>query len=251
MICQHKSSINLFGTIFCDWHLEMIKPILFEKVDNLSQAMVMETKETAMWILNQLLHLLHPFMPFVTQHLYNKLINSDEWLMSNAWPQYSLDFTNASNEIEQVTSLITMIRSLRSQVNIAPSESIEMVVIQSQSNSLEVITNYNQIIANMAKLKPIELQSTTDSQEDGMLRFVWQESLLALRVGDFIDIDQERLRLQKSLQDQELTIVKLSKKLNNQDFVQKAPEEVLSQVKNRLNQAEQTRDQLKIILKSL
>ena len=247
---------------FCDWHLEMIKPILFGKMPQVSDKDIAEVKATSMWVLGQILHVLHPFMPFITQHLYNQLIVTDGnggWLMANPWPNYNeIDYFEDKNQTQTLQNLISLIRSLRMQLDVPVANTVNMQVSKNTPNATQITQNYAQIVDGMAKVNitPLTGSDSSDSENSQSnsskyLHFPYQGGSISLEIGDMIDVNSQKERLEKSLAIKTKSIKQLEGKLNNQSFVDRAPIEILQKVKSNLKQANQEQIQIQLILSAL
>jgi valyl-tRNA synthetase len=216
---------------FCDWYLELIKPIL-NGSDETAKA---ETRATAAWVRDQILKLLHPFVPFVTEELWARTANEEvrESLLAIApWPDVNagLPGGNESDEINWIISLVSGVRSIRAEMNVPPSAKIALLLRGgAETSRLRLERNQDVILA----LGRLSSAAVADETPKGSAQFVIGEATAALPLGDVIDLSKERARLERELQRTESEIAKFDAKLGNADFVARAPEEVIEEQRGR------------------
>ncbi len=233
---------------FCDWYLEFTKPVLAEGKD-----MADETRKTTAWVLDQILLLLNPFMPFITEELYASLAKrgADERLISAKWPEYPENLKQSDSVVEMnwLTRFISEIRSVRADMNVPAGAKIELLVKDSSYDTQGLLVSHEEIICRMARLRSINLASADVPK--GSIQTVVGEATLILPIADIIDLDQERARLQKEIQKLEGDIKKIEQKLDNKKFVDNAPEDVVKEQLHRKEEAEGVISKLSQALKQL
>lgn len=236
----------VWGT-FCDWYLEISKPVLQQGGD-----VADEVRQTTNWILRQILALLNPFMPYITEELYQTFYraNEDDRLITSQWPEYSkaLSFDTAKDEIDWLKAMIGEIRSVRADMNVPAKAEIQLQIKDANDVTKKRITNYSDVLCKMARLSNIQL---TDSIPKGAVQTIIGEATLILPIADIIDLNAERDRLNKVINKLDQDIQKIDAKLNNQKFVQNAPEEVIEEQKSRKNIATEKRNKLSNALKQI
>jgi valyl-tRNA synthetase len=212
---------------FCDWYLELIKPILGAGSDK-ERA---ETRATTAWVRDQILKLLHPFMPFVTEELWRVTAERASMLVVAEWPTIAVPASpEARAEIEWLIELVSGVRSVRTEMNVPASAKIELVLAGANAQARERLSRHREPIATLARLSSAE---ASDSIPAGSAQFVVGEATAALPLGNVIDLAKERARLEKDIQRAESEIAKVDAKLNNADFVARAPEEIIDEQKQR------------------
>jgi valyl-tRNA synthetase len=215
-------------SIFCDWYLELIKPVL-NGADESAKA---ETRATAAWVRDQILKLLHPFMPFITEELWARTSQRKDLLIVSEWPSFGekLAAPQASAEISWVIDLVSGVRSIRSEMNVPPAARVELVLRGASETTRARLDLNRDAILTLARLS-----SATPSETipDGSAQFVVGESVAAIPLGDVIDFAKERARLQKELSRTESEIARFDAKLGNADFVARAPEDVIDEQKEK------------------
>jgi valyl-tRNA synthetase len=233
--------------VFCDWYLEFIKPILLGE----DEAPKAETRATAAWVLDQILLMLHPFMPFMTEELWATTEGParDGLLITTAWPQYpNLADAEADREMEWVIRVISDVRSLRSEVNVPAGAKIPLLLRGANAATLARLARHKGVIERLARLSSIE---TTESVPTEALQFVIEEATLILPLAGVIDLEAETARLAKEVAKFDAEIGKIVAKLGNEKFVSGAPEEVVEEQRERKIEFEAARAKLSDALNQL
>ncbi|WP_299443356.1 valine--tRNA ligase [uncultured Rhodospira sp.] len=226
---------------FCDWFLEFAKPV-FNGTDEAAKA---ETRATAAWVLDQILIVLHPVMPYVTEELWGALAESrDRALIVAPWPDRSdLAAPEAEAEMDWLVRLITAIRSVRSEMNVPPAARLALLVKDAGAVTRTRLETHHALVGTLARVDAID--HVTEAPGTGSAQIIVDEATLILPLADVIDLDAERARLSRDIAKQDGDIDKLSKKLSNEGFLEKAPAEVVAENRERLADLEATRDRLK------
>ena len=237
----------IWGT-FCDWYVELVKPIL-KGEDGASQK---ETRETAAWVLDQILHLLHPIMPFVTEELWQRLSDKrDGPLITSSWPTYDKTLSNAeiNMEMDWVVRLISLVRAVRSEMNVPPKAKIPLLIKDAGDNARSFIGRHAKFIKLLARLE--ELDFLKGAIPKGSIQDVLDEATIIIPIADVIDLKMEKLRLEKEINKlgDEVNIYK--DKLENKNFINNAPQEIIDKERQRLADACQTRDKMNEALRRL
>ncbi|MBR9825616.1 MAG: valine--tRNA ligase [Alphaproteobacteria bacterium] len=216
--------------IFCDWHLEFAKP-LFGGEDVAAKA---ETQATTAYILDIALKILHPFMPFVTEELWAQTGKRETQLITAAWPELS-GFSDADAEAEMgwLVDLITDIRSLKAEMNIAPGKPLKAVLVGASPDILERVERNRPLLERMARLEEV---TSSDVVPPASAQTVIGATTIALPLEGVIDLDAERERLVKELKKLDGEITRLDKKLGNEKFVANAPEAVVAEQREKLTE---------------
>ncbi|HYF90044.1 valine--tRNA ligase [Azospirillum sp.] len=236
-----------WGT-FCDWYMEFTKPIL-AGTDEAAKA---ETRATTAWVLDQILHILHPLMPFITEELWEQLSPARaNRLISAEWPEFAADMVDpaARDEMDWVVRLITSVRSMRSEMNVPPVAQIELKLKDPNAVSLKRLDTHRDLILRMARLSSVEpLQGDVPKSS---VQAVLDETTLVLPLEGIVDLDKEKARLSKEIDKLAGEIKKIDAKLSNEQFVAKAPEEVIEEQRDRREAADRARDKLQKALEML
>jgi valyl-tRNA synthetase len=231
--------------VFCDWYLELIKPIL-SAGDADAQA---ETRSSAAWVLDRILVLLHPFMPFITEELWMRAGEREDMLINAAWPRTGgLEDEDADREIDWVIRMVSEIRSVRSEMNVPAGARIPIIVCNAGEDTRRRVADWGDSLKQLARLDGIDFADTVPA---GAIQVVLDEAILALPLSGVIDLDAEAQRLEKELTKIAGEIGKLEAKLGNDNFMARAPEHVVEEQRDRKLEAEQVRDRLTSALRRL
>ncbi|QCO01424.1 valine--tRNA ligase [Azospirillum argentinense] len=236
-----------WGT-FCDWYLEFTKPIL----NGSDEAAIAETRATTAWVLDEILHMLHPLMPFITEELWEQLsTDRANRLISAHWPEHGAELIDpaARDEMDWVVRAISSVRSMRSEMNVPPAAQIELKLKDAGPESLKRLDTHRDLILRMGRLASVEPLSGPVPKS--AVQAVLDEATLILPLEGIVDIDKERARLTKEIEKLSGEIKKIDAKLSNEQFVAKAPEEVIEEQRDRRDTAEQARDKLQKALEML
>ena len=236
----------IYGT-FCGWYLESAKPLL----DGDDAAVGAETRGTAGWALDQVLLMLHPFMPFVTEELWQSLAaerKSD--LVRAAWPAHpdNLLDAEAEREMSWVVRLVSGIRSVQAEMNIPHAARVPMVLIGPGGEASSWFEHQRSLIMWLARLGDA---SVGDAVPPGSVQMVHDEAIVALPIANVIDIDQEKQRLNKEIAKKNVEREKSKKKLSNKGFLAKAPAAVVATQRERLAEEERAVSKLEEALERL
>lgn len=226
---------------FCDWYVEFTKPILGGED---AQA-VTETRQVMAWVLVQILHLLHPFMPYMTEELWADFGGEGAGLLiSSAWPQMTAEHIDvrADADMDWVIRLISELRAVRAEVKAPPAVKAPLYLSRGNDDSRRRLHDNSDLICRLARLSVIEERSS--DLPKGTLQIVIEDSVFALPLGDLIDVEQERARLGKDMDKNRQEIEKIDKKLANEKFVARAPAQVVQEQKTRKADLETTQARL-------
>ncbi len=240
-----------WGT-FCDWYLELTKPIL-QGDDEQAKA---ETRATTAWVLDQILHLMHPVMPFITEELWQQLGENRPYkLILGDWPELGDDMVdaNADAEMDWVVRLVSAVRTVRAEMNVPPGAKVPVTFSDLATDKITWLKNHNALICTLARLASAEVmeQASTDNAAKGAIQFVIDEATASVQVAGFIDMDAEKARLDKELGKLDIEINKFEKKLGNEKFIAKAPPEVVETDRERLAEAKGARERTQEALERL
>ncbi|MEO8301879.1 MAG: class I tRNA ligase family protein, partial [Rhizomicrobium sp.] len=219
--------------IFCDWYVEITKPI-FQTGSDAVQA---ETRATTAWARDQILKLLHPFMPFITEELWAATAATprDSLLVVAQWPSIKAQGAEAASaEMNWAIDLIKGVRSVRAEMNVPAGAKIPLVLTGADATAKDRLARNKDVIMSLARLTQADI---ADSIPKGSAQFVLGEAVVALPLGDVIDFAKERARLEKDLKKTQDEIARFDAKLSNEQFVAKAPEDVLAEQREKRAEA--------------
>jgi valyl-tRNA synthetase len=231
----------VWGT-FCDWYIELAKPVFTEG----SEWDKYETQATAAFALDQILKLLHPFMPFVTEELWAETGKTgparEKLLIISEWPELAgLEDPEAQAELDWLVSLISGIRSVRQEMNVPAGAKVKLLVVGAgETTGTRVEANLS-ALTRLARLESVDY--TSDVPRDSA-QLILGEATFVLPLAGVIDLDAERGRLKKDIAKETVEIDKIDKKLSNEQFLAKAAEEVIEEQRSRRAEAEDRRARL-------
>jgi valyl-tRNA synthetase len=235
--------------IYCDWYLELIKPILAGDDEKARD----ETRAMAAFVLDRALKLLHPFMPFVTEELWEKRSPEGErresLLMLSPWPAHrGLQNAAADAEIGWLIRLVTEVRSVRAEMNVPAGAKVPLVIAGASEETKARIASHDETIGRLARIESIDFAGAPPT---GSIQIVLDEATLALLLKGVIDIDAESARLKREIDMVGSEIAQLTAKLSNENFVSRAPEHVVEEQRERKTEAEAIAAKLEQALKRL
>ena len=216
--------------VYCDWYLEFIKPVLSESE---------ETQQVATYVLYQALHILAPFMPFITEELHAKIFKQETHLAATSWPEKIIQDPTQTH-LGLVVDIISEIRAIRSEMNIPLSAKPVLQIAGVDELKSKVLHAMKPALVRMARLSDVQyVESADNAFSKGTARTSLHGLDLGLPLADILDFDAEKARLDKDIAACEVEIKKLTAKLSNQGFLAKAPEHVITENKRRLAEEEE------------
>ncbi len=230
--------------VFCDWYLELAKPILNGE-DERAKA---ETRCVAAWTLDQILRLLHPISPFITEELWDKTAEfgaaRDGLLIEAKWPALNAEWIDeaAADEVDWLISLVSEVRSIRAEMNVPPSARPPLTLVGAGPLTQERLKRSRDRLCTLARLDAVR---EADATPHGAVLFVAGEATGALAVAEYIDLAAEKSRLAKAIAAAEQDVSRTAKKLDNADFLARAPAEVVEENREKLAEAQAALEKLK------
>lgn len=228
----------VWGT-FCDWYIELIKPIFYGE----NAAEIKEIRAVTAWTLDRILIMLHPFMPFITEELWDNLTARSGKLIHAVWPADENVNAADKNEIDRAIDIISAIRSLRSSMNLPAGAKLHAYVKDAVAETLTAVERQKALICKLARLEELEALENREVTKD-MVQTVSREAAILIPLKGVVDFEAERARLQKELETLNKNLEGYSRKLSNESFVAKAPAAVVAEEKRR--QAEALENKAKV-----
>ncbi len=216
--------------LYCDWYLEFTKPVLLGDENDAKK----ETQATVAYVRDEILKVLHPFMPFVTEELWQVTANGprQSLLALASWPTEQPYFMDAREEVSWVIDLVTAIRSVRAEMNITAA--IPLVLAGATTETQQRAERWGEFIKRLARVSEI---SSADVAPQGSVQLVMRGEVAALPLKGVIDLAAERARLAKEMQKADADIARVDAKLGNANFVARAPEDVVEEEKEKREEA--------------
>ena len=220
----------VWGT-FCDWYIEMVKPVLYGE-DEIAKT---ETKAAFAWVLDRILVILHPFMPFITTQLWNSLAPRDEKLINHSWPQNEAIDNQAKEAVDWVIEAVSAIRSLRAEMNLPAGAKLKVYLKDASAQVQGYTKEFADIICSLARLESIEMLHSDVTPD--MVQTVCRDAVILLPLKGVVDFAAERERLQKELAQLDKNLAGYAAKLANTNFIERAPAKVVEEERNRQQEA--------------
>lgn len=221
-----RALYNFIWDDFCDWYIEMAKLPLYGE----DEAAKKTTRSILAYVLDNTMRLLHPFMPFITEEIWQNLPHSGESITTAGWPQVNLDFHDekAANDMKLLVEMIRSVRNIRSEVNTPLSKKIKIFIKAKDETILQTLNNNTAYIERFCN--PEELIIGIDiSAPDKAMTAVVTGAELFLPLEGLINIEEELARLQKELDKWNQEVERVQKKLSNEKFISKAPQKVVDE----------------------
>ncbi len=232
---------------YCDWYIEFIKPILNSEDIELLK----ETKSVSIKVMKNVLLMLHPIMPYITEEIFENLFKSDKLAISSQWPELIKTEDSLKNGIGLTIEIVSAIRSIRVEKNI-PNKSRPTIILKNLSQEKKsIIEENNNLIINLAKLNQIKFALEQDEEKEKSIITTIDEITLMIPTDGLIDIEAERIRLKKELTNIINEIEIIDKRLNNSSFVEKAPPNVIEDVKSKKMVFDQKKSEIENALLNL
>ena len=214
---------------FCDWYIEMVKPRLYNKED--------ASRKAALWTLKtvmiQILKMLHPYIPFITEEIFMSLQEKEESIMISSWPTFSeaWDFTNEEDEIELLKVAVRAIRNLRSEMNVPPSKKAKVFVVSQDQETIDIFEKGKVFFSVLSYSSEINIQKDMKNIAKDAVSVVVPKATLYFPFEELVDIEKELERLEKEKLKLESEVSRVDKKLSNEGFIAKAPTKLIEEEK--------------------
>ena len=232
---------------FCDWYIEMVKTRLYD--DNSSY------KDACLWTLNKVLinslKLLHPVMPFMSEEIFMKLYHKDESIMISKWPEYKdeYNFEKEEKQIEELKEVIVGIRNLRTTQNIHPSKKSKLIFVTKEFDNM--INSSKAMIEKLGFANSVEVKESKEENLDNATSIITEGMEVIIPLGDLIDKEAEKTRLEEEIKKLEAEVLRAEKMLSNQGFIAKAPAQKVEEEKAKLEKYKDLLEKAKESLENL
>jgi len=233
---------------FCDWYLEMIKPVLYGEE---GQGAIHVTQSVLSFVLETILRLLHPFMPFITEEIWQRMPWTDGSIMIAAFPRVDdrFDAPRAAEEMEWVKTAVSTIRNIRGELSIAPSQFLHAIVVPNNTEGMSTLEGNRHLIETLARVSPLEI--TGDRPPPRRALTGVSETLEVSIPIDEAQFIEEKRRLEKEVRRIKKELAFVTKKLANQAFRDKAPGHVVRKEEAKRAEYQQMSERLAESLRRL
>ena len=225
---------------YCDWYIELTKT----RLQGEDEDSKIRAQQVLCYVLTQILKLLHPFMPFITEEIWQALPHQGDYLMLQQWPEHhvNLDFPEEEKAMELIMDAIRAIRARRAEMNVPPSKKAQLTISTLEQAVFTQGTPFLKRLAYASDVKVVEATEEVDTQ--GMVAIATHAARLFMPLAELVDLEKEKARIEKELKKNRAELDKLEAKLNNPGFVNKAPANVVEAERERA-------DKLKALLVKL
>lgn len=217
---------------FCDWYIELLKPVLYGKENPEGRY----TAQQVLWqVLEGTMRLLHPFMPFITEEIWQHLPHQGKSVMVTAWPGGEDELIDEKSEADLQLAMETIksIRNIRSEMNVPPSKKADVIVNAENSRILAVLERGRQYIVNMAQIANLTLTSNMQTIPKNAMSAIVKGIEIYVPLEGLVDIKAEVARLRKEIEVLDKELARVNGKLNNEGFLSKAPEDIIGKEKTK------------------
>jgi len=214
---------------YCDWYIELTK----SRLQGEDEDSKVRAQQVLCYVLTQILKLLHPFMPFITEEIWQALPHEGDFLMLQQWPEYREDLAFAEEEkaLELVMDAIRAIRTRRAEMNVPPSKKAQLTVATAQQDVFAVGIPFLKRLGYASEVAIVSADQAPDAA--GQVVIVTHVAQLFIPLGELVDLEKEKARIEKELKKNSDELAKLNAKLANPGFVNKAPANVVEAEKER------------------
>ena len=212
----------------CDWYIELTKARLTGEDKDRSR----QTQQVLLWVLTETLKLLHPFMPFITEEIFQALPHEGEALMVQDYPVYrsELNFPEDCAAAERVMEVIKAVRSRRADMNVPPSRKAHLYIVSEHAADYE---NGRASLLRLCSASDVSVLTALPESTEGMVSLVTDDARCFLPLSELVDLDKERERIRKELEKNRGFLQNQERKLSNESFVSRAPENVVQAERDR------------------
>jgi len=219
---------------YCDWYIELTKARLYSEDLQRKQTAI----QVLVYVLDQVLRLLHPFMPFITEEIWQSIPHEGNALIAAKWPVYQqeLAFTAEERQMESVMNAIRGIRNRRTEMNVPPSKKAALYVYAADA---QIFKEGEGFLQRLAYADEVSLLDAEPANLEGMVTITTSDAKLYIPLGQLVDVEKELARIAKELESNRKFLSSLEAKLSNEKFVSRAPEAVVNAEREK---AQKTRD---------
>ncbi len=231
---------------YCDWFIELCKP----RLNSDNAAANVSAQKVLLYVLTEILKLLHPFMPFITEEIWQSLPHEGDALMMDSYPVFKteLSFPEDESSFEMVMEAIKAVRARRAEMNVPPSRKSHLIIVTDKREAFE---NGEGFICKLAYAAEVSVSADAPGSTEGMVSVVTDNARMFMPMADLVDFEMERARINKELANAEKQLQSQNAKLANENFVSRAPENVVNAEREKKAKLEALIDNLTESLKQL
>ncbi len=255
-VCENMDSFELgvaAGKIydfiwdsFCDWYIELTKP----RLNGEDEESKLSAQKVLLYVLTEILKLVHPFMPFISEEIWQALPHEGDALMVQRYPEFKpeLSFPEDEQSFEMVMTAIKAVRARRSDMNVPPSRKAHLIIATDKKAAFGAGISY---ICKLAYASEVSVVDAAPESTAGMVSVVTDNARMFMPMAELVDLEKERARIEKELQNAEKQLQSQIGKLSNQNFVTRAPEAVVNAEREKKAKLEALIENLKLSLENL
>ena len=231
---------------YCDWYIELTKP----RLNSGDEESKLAAQKVLLYVLAEILKLLHPFMPFITEEIWQALPHEGEALMIERYPEFKaeLDFPEDEQNFEMVMTAIKAVRARRSEMNVPPSRKAHLIIATERTAAFEAGVSY---ICKLAYASEVSVLTAPPEKTDGMVSVVTDNARMFMPMAELVDMEKEKARMEKELANAEKQLAGQIAKLSNENFVTRAPENVVNAEREKKAKLEALIENLKASIAGL
>ena len=231
---------------YCDWYIELTKP----RLNGEDEESKLAAQKVLLYVLTEILKLLHPFMPFITEEIWQALPHEGEALMIERYPSFrkELSFPQDEENFEMVMAAIKAVRARRSEMNVPPSKKAHLIIATDKAAAFEAGVSY---IRKLAYASDVSVRPEPPEKTDGMVSVVTDNARMYMPMAELVDMEKEKARMEKELANAEKQLAGQIAKLSNENFVTRAPESVVNVEREKKARLEALIENLTAALKAL
>ena len=231
---------------YCDWYIELTKP----RLNGDDEESKLAAQKVLLYVLTEILKLLHPFMPFITEEIWQALPHEGEALMIERYPEFKaeLDFPEDEQNFEMVMTAIKAVRARRSEMNVPPSRKAHLIIATERTAAFEAGVSY---ICKLAYASEVSVLTAPPEKTDGMVSVVTDNARMFMPMAELVDMEKEKARMEKELANAEKQLAGQIAKLSNENFVTRAPENVVNAEREKKAKLEALIENLKASIAGL
>ena len=231
---------------FCDWYIELVKPVLYSDDKSKKEGAV----SVLLFVLENALKLLHPFIPFITDEIYKNLPNTSGTVMTAEFPRYNskLAYKKDAQSFAGIMDIIKAVRAVKTEMDCPPSKKVQLYIA---TESKRLISQNEDSILKLAGAKGIKFVSSAEEADANAITKVLAICTIYIPMGELVDLEKEKARLEGELEKITAEIARADGKLNNSGFISKAPKKLVDDERAKLNKYIEMREKILNQLKSL